>query len=255
MPIAGPELMAAADRNFLGGLRTLIGLQPGSEERRFGGAVAFDSRIPVRFLNGLAVLERAERTDVEAAIEWLETRGSPYEAWLREDLAEELRPALVAREFIAQDWVEPVMAMEPPSRMPAPPEGVTVREVVDARTLEDQVAAQVAGGIPEGPIRLLLTPTFVGRADVRCFTAYVDEVPVGHAFAIRTGDVSGVYSVGVAEDQRGRGIGTAVTWAAVDAGREWGCPVVVLQSSRMGFGVYRRMGFEVIGHYEILRPP
>ena len=45
MKLARDELVAAADRNFVGGLRTLIGLQPGSEERRFGAALAFDSRI------------------------------------------------------------------------------------------------------------------------------------------------------------------------------------------------------------------
>ena len=43
------------------------------------------------------------------------------------------------------------------------------------------------------------------------------------------------------------------TPAAVRAGREWGCEFVVLQSSPMGFGVYRQMGFEVLTHYAIFR--
>lgn len=248
------ERLPAADRNFVGGLRTLIGLQPGSEERRFGAAIAFDSRIPVRFFNGLAVMAPTDVAEAGAALDWLATRGMPHEVWIQEDVAEPLRALLEQRDFIAQDWVEPVMAIEPIVQSRPPPEGVAIREVTDAEALEDQIAAQVAGGLPEGPIRMFMTPTFVGRDDIRCFTAYLDGRPVGHSIAIHTGDVAGVYSVGVAESVRGRGVGTAVTWAAVEAGREWGAGLVVLQSSKMGFGVYRRMGFEVIGHYEIHRP-
>jgi len=248
------ERLAAADRNFVGGLRTLIGLQPGSEERRFGAAVAFDSRIPVRFFNGIAIMAPTDPAEADAALDWLGARGMPHEAWIREDVSEPLRAVFQQRDFVAQDWVEPVMAIEPPMPASPLPDGVTIREVTDAATLEDQVAAQVAGGLPEGPVRMFLTSAFVGRDDVRCFTAYLDGRAVGHSIAIHTGDVAGVYSVGVAEGVRSQGIGTAVTWAAVEAGRAWGSRMVVLQSSKLGFGVYRRMGFEVIGHYEIHRP-
>ncbi|HEX5038936.1 MAG TPA: hypothetical protein VFW95_02230, partial [Candidatus Limnocylindria bacterium] len=83
--------LAAADRNFVGGLRTLIGLQPGSEERRFGAAIAFDSRIPVRFFNGLAVMAPTDVAEAGAALDWLATRGMPHEVWIQEDVAEPLR--------------------------------------------------------------------------------------------------------------------------------------------------------------------
>ena len=86
--------------------------------------------------------------------------------------------------------------------------------------------------------------------DVRLFTGRLDGRPVATSIAIRSGDVSGVYGVGTHESARRRGVGTAVTWAAVEAGRAWGCDTIVLQASDMGLPVYERMGFRTVVSYE-----
>lgn len=44
------------------------------------------------------------------------------------------------------------------------------------------------------------------------------------------------------------------TWAAVAAGRAWGCDTIVLQSSEIGFSVYRAMGFRTVVSYVTFRP-
>ncbi len=49
-------------------------------------------------------------------------------------------------------------------------------------------------------------------------------------------------------------VGTAVTWAAVNAIRDWGCGAAVLQSSVMGYPVYRAMGFEEVVRYVRFTP-
>ncbi len=248
------ERRSAAARNFIVSFQKLVDLRPDAELRRFGPVVAFDSRIPVRLFNGIAVLEPADPEQIGAAADWISERMIPHEAWIREDAADVARPILRARGFEAIDWLEPVMAIEPPTRTPPPPEGVAVHEVHDAEGLEAHIASTVAGGFPEEAARMLYTRALLADGDVRLFTAYLDGRPAGNSAAILSGEVAGVYGVGVPEQLRGRGIGTAVTWAAVEAGRDWGCKLVVLQSSEMGFGVYRRMGFEVLGHYEIHRP-
>jgi predicted acetyltransferase len=48
---------------------------------------------------------------------------------------------------------------------------------------------------------------------------------------------------------RGRGFGRALTLAAMRAGAELGARIAVLQSTEMGHGVYRRLGFEPFGRY------
>jgi hypothetical protein len=50
-------------------------------------------------------------------------------------------------------------------------------------------------------------------------------------------------------------VGSAATWACLDAGRAWGCDVAVLQSSAMALGMYRRMGFETVVPYAVYVPP
>ena len=54
------------------------------------------------------------------------------------------------------------------------------------------------------------------------------------------GDLMGV----VTDDAfRRRGIGTAMTWAAIDAARQRGCTAITLTATEMGLPVYQRMGF------------
>ncbi|MGH2606372.1 MAG: GNAT family N-acetyltransferase, partial [Anaerolineales bacterium] len=56
--------------------------------------------------------------------------------------------------------------------------------------------------------------------------------------------VAGIYAVGTAAEARRQGIGSAVTLRALLDARERGYRVGMLQSSEMGYNVYRRLGFE-----------
>jgi GNAT superfamily N-acetyltransferase len=253
MPEPDPRIRTA-DHNFVAAFDKLVDIHPGSELRRFGAAVAWDCRIPSRIFNGVAVLETAETDDVATAVAWIRDRDIPHSVWVREDLVASVDAPLTDAGLAPIDGSpEPVMGLRPPEAVAEPPAGVSVREVVDAAMLEEHTLSVIENGFAEVSARLLYAQAFVDDPDVRLFTAYLDGRAAGHSAAIRTGDVSGVYAVGVPEEFRRRGIGAAVTWAAVQAGREWGCELVVLQSSPMGFGVYRRMGFEVLTHYAIYR--
>ena len=46
-----------------------------------------------------------------------------------------------------------------------------------------------------------------------------------------------------------RRVTTAATWAAIDAGRTWGCDLATLQASAMGLPVYGAMGFRTVERY------
>jgi GNAT superfamily N-acetyltransferase len=100
-----------------------------------------------------------------------------------------------------------------------------------------------------------LASSLAADPDVALFTAYLDEAPVGTSIAIRTGDISGVYGVTTDPTARRRGVGTAAAWAAVNAGREWGCHLVTLQATEMGFSSYKKMGFTTVVRYRTSAPP
>ena len=80
--------------------------------------------------------------------------------------------------------------------------------------------------------------------------AYEGDDPVGVACGYNKNSVGGVYFVATPPEHRGKRVGAEVTRWIVNALFEQGACCVTLQSSPIGIGVYKRLGFEVCGHYE-----
>jgi GNAT superfamily N-acetyltransferase len=80
--------------------------------------------------------------------------------------------------------------------------------------------------------------------------AWRDGVPVGHAVVnVTTGrlGVAGIYDMGVAPDERRKGIGRALTVAALQLGRAQGCAAATLNATPEGELLYRALGFRSVG--------
>jgi predicted acetyltransferase len=58
-----------------------------------------------------------------------------------------------------------------------------------------------------------------------------------------------IANVTTVPDERGRGLGRAVTLAAMHAGARAGASIAVLHSTEMGHGVYRKLGFTEFARY------
>ena len=70
----------------------------------------------------------------------------------------------------------------------------------------------------------------------------------GHVVLHVEGATGGVYDMGVAPRLRRRGVGTALTLAAIDAAHELGCSSLTLNATGEGEPLYRSVGFESLGH-------
>lgn len=132
------------------------------------------------------------------------------------------------------------------------PPGLAIERVTTAAALGE--AADVTLGMMEaGPdaaaafydayARLILVPDppmryFVGRMDGRIVGTSALYTGTGQA---------GVYAVTTVPELRGRGIGRAMTVAALAEGRRAGRELGVLLSSPLGEPVYRRLGFREVG--------
>ncbi len=68
---------------------------------------------------------------------------------------------------------------------------------------------------------------------------------------MRAGAVLGIFNVATVPAARGRGVGRAVTLAALRDGAGAGCRMAVLQASEMGHPVYERLGFRDFAAYDI----
>ncbi|HSL34171.1 MAG TPA: GNAT family N-acetyltransferase [Candidatus Limnocylindrales bacterium] len=250
-----PAASDAAHLNFVGSYRRLVRHAHGAKVREFGSVFAFTTGVPVGIFNGCIVAARPIDADLEAALDWLAGLDLPFYLWAEEDVAAGISGMAASRSLEPGAWLVPHMVLDAVTEPPPPRAGITVRTVTDPTTLESFRQILVADGLPLDASRRLFPDTFLADTDVRVILADLDGRPVGTAVAIRTGDVAGVYAVATLERVRRRGVGTAATWAAVAAGRAWGCRVVTLQSSRMGFGVYEAMGFRTVASFVIFRRP
>jgi predicted N-acetyltransferase YhbS len=82
--------------------------------------------------------------------------------------------------------------------------------------------------------------------------ATADGDVVGTGVGTANGPVGWIGTIFIAPEQRGRGVGTAITQALVDALEGAGCETLVLVSTREGLPLYRRLGFKAQARYQIL---
>lgn len=250
-----PRLREAADANFVASFRKLVEHNRAAAMYDFGGVFAFTTGLPMGLFNGCLVVRDSTQADLDAAIGWVASSRLPFRVWIREELAPELIAVPAERGLLEATRRYPGMALHPVPEPPPLPPGVTIRPVVEQPDLDEHRGVLIADSAPPEAVAQLLPASFLSDPDVALFNAYLDAQPVGTALAIRSGDASGVYNVATRPSARRRGVGTAATWAAVAAGRNWGSRVVILQSSEIGQSVYEAMGFRTVVRYVEFHSP
>jgi GNAT superfamily N-acetyltransferase len=258
------RLRAWADENLLASFELLVRHPPSGEpiaSRRFGSVTAFPAGRRSGFFNAVAILAPTTAQDVEAAAGWLRGLGQSVSLRVREDFDDAaVREAATKLGLGRSAWVDPVMVLHPIPDPPAVPVGLRI-EAAAGPTLDRWYAALAAGAgvAPTDPfLRNMLPEGAVDDPEIRLFGGFLDGAPVATSIAIRSEGAVGIYAVGTAESARRRGIATAMTWAAVEAGRLWGSQAAILQASEMGEPVYRKMGFRTVtgyASYDEPRPP
>jgi GNAT superfamily N-acetyltransferase len=196
----------------------------------------------------------AEVLDIAAA--WFGEIGHGYTLHVRVGRDDDLEAAAQASGFL-QIIELPVMVYDGPAPDPTVPDGYTLSRVTDEQGMRDLVAAvAVPFELPDevasafSRIDAVLAP-FVGAVVARDRSGR----PVAGAWTAVSHGVAGVGFVGALDEVRGRGLGTAVTAAAMRLGYAMGARSSALQASPMGRPVYARMGFREIGTYRVLVDP
>jgi len=227
----------------------------GGEFREFGAVDAFLGNLPLPFANGCLVLEPTDPHDLDAAIEWILAGHVPFQVRFDEAVLSPPLMAVLDRHGLVEDEPPmPAMVLTPIPESPAVADGVSVARVTRA-TYGQFVEVMVLSGISAEYATRIFPVELLEVDHAAYFLASLDGERVGISTAVLTRPSGGIYSVATLEPARRRGVGSAVTWAAVDAIRDWGCSAAVLQSSEMGYPVYRAMGFEQVTRYRRFGPP
>ena len=248
------ELRVLANEHWRWFYRGLIE-SVGGEWRRYGNVDAFSTpHLPAAFANGVLAIEPALGTDLLTATQWAQAAGVPYRVRIDTTLGADLFDAAREAGLECEEWTLPGMVLRPVPAAPPPAAGVTAERVV-AANYADFIQATVDCGMPREVAEQSFDLDATAQGDVDFFLGRLEGRPAATATLVRTGDVAGIYAVATVEEARRRGLGAAVTRAAVSRAREWGSRAVILQASPMGLHIYEAIGFRTVVEYAIFLPP
>jgi len=209
--------------------------------------------IPFLVFNSVADA-RLERDTADAAIKAAIARCQSRRVPMLWTTGPSTRPndlgeRLVARGFIhTEDEPQMAMDLDELDVDPETPEGLEIEVVRDSSALARWCWVCNAGfGMPAFTERAWLDLysciAEVPHTPLSHFLGRLQGEPVATSSLLLLGGVAGVGGVATLPDRRGRGIGRAMTLAALRVGRAAGYRFGVLGASEMGVGLYRRIGF------------
>jgi ribosomal protein S18 acetylase RimI-like enzyme len=182
-------------------------------------------------------------------VEFFDDLRVPFVLRVREGVAPEAEDVMQAMGLPYSDTV-PGMAMFPIGDRPAGPDGLSIEIVGDEDALAHYQSVIARGfGMPLDFAERLLPTAFLAAQGFESYLGLVDGEPVATSSLYYGDGMAGVYNVSTLPGQRRRGFGEAVTWHAVERGREHDCSVAILQASAMGKPVYEGMAFRTVAPY------
>jgi GNAT superfamily N-acetyltransferase len=204
-----------------------------AEFRRAPGILAVRTGAWSNTDNGI-VLER-EDADVEPLVEWFDVPASLICSGF--DASDEVRERL-ARVGLQEETTGvttggDLRGLELPP--PAPPEGVSIAEATSEADLDDWLRVALATGIYEQRDRRPLP--------LRHWVARRGDRPVGLGTAFFLSGTVLLEHVAVIEEERRRGIGTALALARLHEARRFGCELAVFGTTPESAALYARFGF------------
>lgn len=229
---------------------TLITPVPGAWYRRDGGARRVYSGLPLAFLNRVAKVtcDSDELGDlIDRCVAEFEATGMPWQWAVGPHCPSEL-PELLERKGFGFRYQSPAMAVDL-ARWTDSRSALDVRPVEHMRQFEDWLLAAVPGfGMPDSVADFMRVSQagigFGDSAPMMNFTAYEEGRPVACSTVAFGEDLAGVYTVATLPEARGKGFGAAVTAACMREAVDRGFDTAMLFASKMGYPVYKKLGFE-----------
>jgi hypothetical protein len=212
--------------------------------READGVHTLVTGVPVSSLNGVWVVrEDCDAAKARAGLIDVARDGVPFCLQTRPGWGEAGEVAAAAHGMVAVSEI-PIMALT--GRIEASPaDGLSLRALAAG---EARLHSEVAGPAFGAPSDLFagITEQVLARREFRGYVGEVDGEPVVTAMSVRVGAAVGIFNVATLEAHRRRGHAAAITARATRDGFREGASWAWLQSSRVGYGVYERLGFTTL---------
>jgi ribosomal protein S18 acetylase RimI-like enzyme len=221
-----------------------------TEPTRFGTAV-YDDRVPKRYDSNYLLVEGIppETTAEELAAD-SERHGRRMIFFGDETAAELLVPGFRALGWRIDRHV--FMAQRGPVTRSGPLDVVQELSAEDLRAARRRLLADYPWATPKILDQLHEAKRLIGeRVETHFFGAVVDREVVSYAELYVEPPIAQIEDVGTLEEHRGKGYASAVVLRAAEVARERGADLVFLVADAEDWPqqLYRRLGFEPIGHY------
>lgn len=252
-----PATLRSLDCNFLDANRIFMGASKTGEYLERRDVAIACCGLPAQSLNWGFLKPPYEDLAASAGAvrSYFTDRKLPYQLTFR-DIERAPARALEGAGWRRRAEPTPGMALPMPASIPPAPAGLAIEAVRTPEALVPFREVAFRGfGYPPAAAHVFLNERLLGLPGVRLYAGRVGGEVVATSLLVATGEVGGIYWVATLEEQRGRGYGEALTWAAVAGGIEAGCRVASLQASQLGRPVYARMGFAHVLDYEQLLAP
>ncbi len=248
------NVLSDVSSSWVAWLELMADHEPGGAFSWIGDIPTASVGKPIPLFNQSFVLQQPSVEELRRATRWMAERNVPF--WVTV-------PALLAdavAEIADAVGLEPsgddtpgmaLMSLTGLSKMSAA--DVEIVPVTEAGQL-DAVATVISDAFGEPLEAARPASEMLEDRRVSWFVGHLDGEPAACGQLLRTGDVAGVYTIGVCDRYRRRGLGDAISRAVLTAGRDQGCEIGVLQASPMGRPVYERMGFETVTRYHHFVP-
>lgn len=241
-------LLALADANVVAQWRLLGDRRPGGEVIAGPGTLYVITGLPASHFNALIVTVPHRDPDglLATARALFAERGVPWCLRARGRAAAGLEgPARHAGMVL--DALETAMVLHPLGPAPPPRDDLVIRRTQDDLSAQRHVEVVAAAfGAPVSMMASLLPTSLLTDSGFQPFVGDFRGAPVTASALVTTQVVAGVYNVGTLPALQRRGLGTAMTWHALEVGRQTGCTVGALQATVGGRAVYERMGFRAL---------
>ena len=216
------------------------------------GLTRWYSVVPHPWFNGL-IADEPPTPESEAALEeslqyFKDKKVETFTFWVAPNLKPADWESTLKKHGFGFSQDTPGMALDLNDLNTSAPkvDGLEIRIVEDMESMKEWAKVFTPGyGLPSAwqPMIVEAWGNLGFDLPMRNYIGYLNGKPVSTSCLFLGGGAAGIYSVSTLPEARGKGIGAAVTLKPLLDAREMGYRIGTLQSSDMGFNIYKKLGF------------